>query len=165
VPNVSEVFGESIQQSGAVAPALHARANAHLLEEEVVVGSRTFQMTDREAEQFSVGVPRTDTVGAGSSEEVAEPLSSILRVPRLVPRRCIEGVDVEGDTSAKRFARQSGDHAEPWHGARTDASAHRHVRASSGRTGWPPGVRYAPDVCTCRQAASRVEGHHVGGIR
>ena len=119
MPNVSEVFGESIQQSGAVAPALHARANAHFLKEEVVVGSRTFQMTNREAEQFSVGIPRTDTVGAGSSEEVAEPLSSILRVPRLVPRRCIEGLDVEGDTSAKRFARQSGDHAEPWHGART----------------------------------------------
>lgn len=128
MPNVFKVLGESTQQPGAVAFALPARANAHLLEQEVVVGSRTFQVTDRETEQFPVGVSQTDTVGAGSSEEVAQPLSGILRFPRLVPRRGIEGVDVEGDTSAKRVGRQSGDHAEPCHDARTGR-----IRSSAGR--------------------------------
>ena len=68
-------------------------------------------MTEREPDHFAVGVQRADTVGARSGKEVAEPLSGIVGTPRFVPRRRVERVDVEGDTSIERVACQGGNHA------------------------------------------------------
>lgn len=105
VPHVLKVFAKALQEAGAVSLTLCTGPNAHLLEEEVVVGSRAFQVPEGEADRLTVRVERADTVGTRRGEEVAEPLRGVRGSPRFVPRRSVESVDIERDTRVERLAR------------------------------------------------------------
>lgn len=94
MPHFPETLGKRFQKPGAVPLPLFPGADAHLLEQEMVLCPGSFEVTNGETEQPGVRVCHADTVGAWGCHEVAEPLSGIVGPPGLVPRRRVESLDV-----------------------------------------------------------------------
>ena len=58
--DIRETLSETPEKLGAVAPILHVRSDAHLLEEEMVAIARPFAMTEREADNLNTSVEDAD---------------------------------------------------------------------------------------------------------
>jgi len=94
VPHFPKPSGKGFKKPGAMPLPLVTPANAHLLQQEVVLCPRSFEVTNSESEQRGVFGSQADPVGARGHDEVAEPLSGIVAPPGLAPRRRVESLHV-----------------------------------------------------------------------
>ena len=108
--NVGHLGSQRYEKCRAVPLSPASRAYAHLLQQEVVLGSIAFEMSECESHQIVFWSACTCAVYTWGREDVPETLSGVFGPPRFVPRRSVERFYVQGDAGDEIPLREGADH-------------------------------------------------------